>query len=415
MRKIKLHTKILIGLLLGVAVGLILGEKARLIEPVGTIFLRLISMIVVPLVLVSLMLGTASVGNIKKVGRMGAKTLAYFTVTTVIAITIGLLVANIAKPGLGLDKEIQEDLTKSYESKAQIGLERLEEKPSTVEILVDIVPTNPIKALIEGNMLQVIFLGLLFGMVLTMIKREKSETLINFLDALNDAIIEVVHVAMKLAPFGVFALIAGVVGQFGMNILVTLLKYALAVIGGLMIYTFTFNTLSVAFLGKMNPLRFYRGIKDAMIIAFSTSSSNATLPVAMDSLEHMGITRKFSSFVMPLGATINMDGTALYQGVSAVFIAQIYGLPLTIGDQLTIVLMATLASIGAAGVPTAGIVTLVVVLKQIGIPLEGLALILGVERILDMCRTTTNVIGNMACSVVIQEWEKEGELPLKVP
>lgn len=406
MKKLKLHTKILIGLMAGVLVGLALGEKAAFIEPVGKIFLRLITMIVVPLVLVSLMLGTAGVGDIKKVGRMGAKTLAYFIITTVIAITVGLLIANVAKPGLGLNQETQAQLYKSYESKAQIGLEKIQEKPSTIDIIVNIVPTNPLQALAEGNMLQVIFLGLLFGTVLTMIKKEKSENLLRFLDALNDAVIEVVHLAMNLAPFGVLALIAGVVGQFGLNILLTLLKYALAVIGGLIVYTFTFNTLSVAWLGKMSPRRFYRGIKDAMIIAFSTSSSNATLPVAMDSLERMGVERKFACFVMPLGATINMDGTALYQGVSAVFIAQIYGLQLNLGDQLMIVLMATLASIGAAGVPAAGIVTLVMVLKQIGIPLEGIALILGVERILDMCRTTTNVIGNMACSVVIQTWEK---------
>jgi len=406
-KKLKLHTKILIGLLLGIGVGLVLGEKATVIEPIGRIFLRLITLVVIPLVLVSLMLGTASVGDIKKVGRMGAKTLAYFMVTTVIAITVGLSVANLTKPGLGLNKETQEQLYKSYESKAQIGLERLKEKPSAIQILVEIVPTNPLQALAEGNMLQVIFLALLFGTVLTMIKKEKSETLIHLLDAVNDAVIEVVHIAMKLAPLGVLALIAGVVGQFGLSILVTLLKYAAAVIGGLFIYTFTFNSLSVSLLGKMSPRRFFKGIKDPMLIAFSTSSSNATLPVAMDTLEHMGIERKFASFVMPLGATINMDGTALYQGVSAVFIAQIFGLPLTLGDQLMIVLMATLASVGAAGVPAAGIVTLVIVLKQIGIPLEGLALILGVERILDMCRTTTNVIGNLAASIVIREWEKD--------
>jgi len=406
-KKLKLHTKILIGLLLGVVVGLVFGEKATVIEPIGKIFLRLITLVVIPLVLVSLMLGTASVGDIKKVGRMGIKALAYFMVTTVIAITVGLLVANLTKPGLGLNKETQEQLYKSYESKAQVGLERLKEKPSTIQILVEIVPTNPLQALAEGNMLQVIFLALLFGTALTMIKKEKSETLIRLLDAVNDAVIEVVHIAMKLAPLGVLALIPGVVGQFGLHILVTLLKYAVAVIGGLFIYTFTFNSLAVGFLGKMSPARFYKGIKDPMLIAFSTSSSNVTLPVAMDTLEHMGAERKFSSFVMPLGATINMDGTALYQGVSAVFIAQIFGLPLTLGDQLMIVLMATLASVGAAGVPAAGIVTLVIVLKQIGIPLEGLALILGVERILDMCRTTTNVIGNLAASIVIREWEKD--------
>jgi len=406
-KKLKLHTKILVGLCLGIVVGLIFGEKAAAIEPVGKIFLRLITLIVVPLVFVSLMIGTASVGDIKKVGRMGIKTLAYFIVTTVLAITIGLLVANLTKPGKGLARETQAELYKSYQSKAQIGLERLKEKPSTVQFLIDIVPANPIQALAEGNMLQVIFLALLFGTVLTMIKKEKSERLLGFLDATNDAIIEVVHIAMKLAPYGVLALIATVVGQFGLHILVPLLKYSLAVIGALVLYTFTFNTLAVGLLGKMNPQRFYQGIRAPMLFAFSTSSSSATLPVALDALDHMGVERKFSSFVLPLGATINMDGTALYQGVSAVFIAQIYGLPLNLGNQLSIVLMATLASIGAAGVPTAGIVMLVMVLKQVGIPLEGLALILGVERILDMCRTTTNVIGNLAASVVIREWEKD--------
>ncbi len=406
-KKLKLHTKILIGLCLGVVLGLILGEKATAIEPIGKIFLRLITLIVVPLVFISLMLGTASVGDIKKVGRMGIKTLAYFIITTVIAITIGLLVANLTQPGRGLSKDTQEQLYKSYEAKAQVGLERLKQKPSTIQFLIDIVPSNPIQALAEGNMLQVIFLALLFGTVLTMIKKEKSTTLLSFLDAVNDAVIQVVHVAMKLAPLGVLALIAAVVGQFGLNILVTLLKYSLAVIGGLALYTFTINTVAVGLLGKMSPSRFYKGIRAPMLFAFSTSSSSATLPVSMDALDNMGIERKFSSFVLPLGATINMDGTALYQGVSAVFIAQIYGLPLTLGDQLTIVLMATLASIGAAGVPTAGIVMLIMVLKQVGIPLEGLALILGVERILDMCRTTTNVIGNLAASVVIREWEKD--------
>ncbi len=406
MIKLKLPTRILIGLVLGVAAGLVLGDKAALFDPIGKIFIRLITMVVVPLVLVSLMLGTASVGDIKKVGRIGAKTLAYFIATTVIAISVGLLFANLTRPGLGLNKETQETLYKSYQDKARVGLERLKEKPSAIDILVNIVPTNPVQALAEGNMLQVIFLALVLGTALTMIKKEKSEALVGILDAVNDAVIQVVHIAMKLAPFGVFALIAGVVGQFGLNILTTLLRYALAVIGGLAIYTFTLNTLSVAFLGRMSPRRFYRGAKEAMIIAFSTSSSNATLPVAMESLEHMGVERRFASFVMPLGATINMDGTALYQGVSAVFIAQIYGLQLSVGDQLMIVLMATLASIGTAGVPAAGIIMLVMVLKQIGIPLEGIALILGVERILDMCRTTTNVVGNMAASVVIQEWEK---------
>jgi len=407
MKKIKLHTKIFIGLILGVAVGLIFGEKATIIEPVGTIFLRLITMVVVPLVFVSLMLGTASLGDIRKLGRIGVKTAVYFIITTIIAICIGLILANIVKPGEGLKENVKTELYKNYESTAQVGIHRMEEKPSLVEVLVNIVPTNPIKALIEGNMLQVIFLALLFGVVLTLIKNEKSKNLIEFLDALNDTIIQVVHIAMKLAPYGVLALIAAVIGKYGVNILITLLKYSLVVLGGLFLYTFSINSLSVSILGRTNPLRFFSAIKEAMVIAFSTSSSNAALPVAMESVGHIGVSREYSSFILPLGATVNMDGTALYQGVAAVFIAQIYGIPLGTVDQITIVLMAVLSSIGAAGVPSAGIITLAMVLKQIGIPLEGIALILGVDRFLDMCRTTTNIIGDMACSVVIQRSEEK--------
>ncbi|MGB8953167.1 MAG: dicarboxylate/amino acid:cation symporter [Candidatus Aminicenantales bacterium] len=407
MRKLKLHTKILIGLLLGIVIGLIFREKAMVIRPIGTIFIRLISMVVVPLVLVSLMLGTASLGDIKKLGRIGLKTILYFMVTTVIAISIGLILANVVKPGLGLNEEIKKEIYKDYSSNAQMGLERLKEKPSTIEVLVDIIPSNPFKSLIEGNMLQVIFIALIFGIALTMIQREKAVPLINFFEGVNDAVIQIVYIAMKLAPFGVCALIAVVVGQFGVHILITLLKYSLLVIFGLLIHLFLVNSLFIRFLGRANPLRFFKGCKEALLIAFSTSSSNAALPVAMECVQKQGVSREFSSFVIPLGATINMDGTALYQGISAVFIAQIYGMQLSIGDQLTIVLMATLASVGTAGVPSSGIITLVMVLKQIGIPMEGLALILGVERILDMCRTATNTAGNMTSSLVVQALEKK--------
>jgi Na+/H+-dicarboxylate symporter len=407
MKRIKLHTKIFIGLILGVVVGLIFGEKATIIEPVGTIFLRLITMIVVPLVLVSLMLGTASLGDLRKLGRIGIKTIVYFTITTMVAIVIGLFLANAVQPGSGLQEDIKEELYKNYESKAQVGIQRMEEKPSFIDIVINIVPTNPVQTLVEGNMLQVIFLALLFGTILTYIKKERSEVILKFLEGLNDAIIQVVHIAMRLAPYGVLALIAAVIGQYGVNILVTLLKYSLVVVGGLVIYTLGMNSLTLSLLGRMSPLRFFQATKEAMIIAFSTSSSNAALPVSMECVEHIGVKREYSSFVIPLGATINMDGTALYQGVAAVFIAQIYGIPLGLMDQVTIVLMATLASVGAAGVPAAGIITLAMVLKQIGIPLEGIALILGVDRFLDMCRTTTNIIGDMACSVVIKQSEEK--------
>jgi Na+/H+-dicarboxylate symporter len=405
--KIKLHTKIFIGLILGIVAGIVFREKVLIIEPVGTIFLRMITMIVIPLVFVSLMLGTASLGDVRKLGRIGAKTAIYFVITTIIAICIGLILANSIQPGEGLPENVQAQLLEDYQAKAQDGIQRFEEKPSILEVIINIVPTNPVAAFIEGNMLQIIFMALLFGMVLTLIPSDKSQVLIKMLDGLNDMFIQVVHIVMKLAPYGVLALSAVVIGRFGTDILLTLLKYCLVVIGGLVLYAVTFNSLSVKILGRMRPLHFFRAAKEAIIIALSTSSSMATLPVAMEGVEHVGVSREYSSFVIPLGSTINMDGTALYQGVSAVFIAQIYGIELGIAGQVTIVLMAVLSSVGAAGVPMAGIIALAIVLKQLGIPLEGIALIFGVERLLDMTRTAVNVIGNMACSVAIHEMEEK--------
>jgi len=405
--KIKLPTQIFLGLVLGVIAGLIFREKVLIIEPIGTVFLRLITMIVVPLVFVSLMLGTASLGDVRKLGRIGAKTAAYFMATTVIAICVGLLLANTIQPGTGLSDGVKADLYRNYEASAADGIKRMEEKPSVVEILTNIVPTNPVAAFIEGNMLQIIFMALLFGVVLTMIPKEKCDLITRFMDGINDILIQVVHIAMRVAPYGVLALSAAVIGRYGVDILITLLKYSLVVVGGLLLYGLTFNSLAVSLLGRKNPLLFLKAAKEALIIAFSTSSSMATLPVAMESVEHIGVKRTYSSFVLPLGATINMDGTALYQGVSAIFIAQIYGIPMGITEQVTIVLMAVLSSIGAAGVPMAGIIALALVLKQLGIPLEGIALILGVERLLDMVRTAVNVLGNMSCSVVIQQLEEK--------
>lgn len=407
LKKIKLHTKIFIGLILGVVIGLVFGEKAQIIEPIGTIFFRLITMIVVPLVLLSLMLGTASLGDIRKLGRIGMKTIIYFTVTTLLAASLGLLLADVFKPGYGISEDVKVQLYQNYESGAAASIEKLEAKPSVIDILVNIVPTNPVKALVDGNLLQVIFLALLFGTVLTLINKEKSEAIIKLVDGLNDAVIQIVHFAMRLAPYGVMALIASVIGKYGVNILLTLFKYTLVIVGGLFIYTLSINSFSLRFLGKISPLRFLRAVKEAIIIAFSTSSSNAALPASMEGVQHLGISRQYSSFVIPLGATINMDGTALYQGVAAVFIAQVYGIPLTFLDQATIVLMATLSSVGAAGVPAAGIITLAAVLKQIGIPLEGIALILGVDRLPDMFRTVTNIIGDMTCSIVISASEEK--------
>jgi len=407
MKKVPLHTKIFIGLFLGIVVGLIFGPKAKSIEFIGTIFIRLITMLVVPLIFFSLSLGTASLGDIKKLGRIGLKAIIYFTLTTAIALVIGLVAANLLKPGTGLNDQVKQDLLKNYQQSAGNQTSIIEQKPSLISVLVNIVPTNPIKAMAEGEMLQVIFIALLFGICLTFINSEKSRPLLQLFDGANEAILQAINLVMKFAPYGVLALLASIIGQFGAGILLTLLKYILVVILGLSVHAIVVDGLLVRYLGKMKPAKFFKNTADAMLIAFSTSSSNATIPVALECMDKLKVKREYSSFVIPLGATINMDGTALYQGVAAVFIAQIYGINLTLGAQATIVLMALLASIGTAGVPGAGMIMLAMVLKQVNIPLEGVALILGVDRIIDMCRTTVNMIGNMSASLFIHSSEEK--------
>jgi len=406
-KKVPLHTKIFIGLVLGVVAGLVFGPKARAIEFLGTIFIRLITMIVVPLVFFSLALGTASLGDVKKLGRVGLKSFVYFTATTVLAIIIGLLVANLFQPGTGLNDQVKQELLKNYQQTAQNRTSLLQEKPSLISVLVNIVPTNPVKAMAEGEMLQVIFIAIIFGLCLTFISEEKSRPLLKIFEAANDTILQVINLVMKFAPYGVLALLASIIGQFGAGILLTLFKYVLVTIAGLAFHALIVDGLLVKFLGKVKPSYFFKKTSDATLIAFSTSSSNATIPVALECLDNLGVKREYSSFVIPLGATVNMDGTALYQGVAAIFIAQIYGLQLNLGAQATIVLMALLASVGTAGVPGAGMIMLAMVLKQVGIPLEGVALILGVDRLIDMCRTAVNMLGNMAASVFIHTSEEK--------
>ena len=412
----RLHTKILIGLVAGVPVGLLLGPRAEHIEFLGRLFILLIRMIVVPLVFSSLFVGTASLGNIRKLGRIGAKTVLYYLCTTAIAITIGLLLGNAIQPGSGLEESTKSELLESYSTEAAQKIEIASQRPSgadaIVETLIRIVPGNPIASLAEENMLQIIFFALLFGIAITLVPGNKGQPAIDFFEAVSEGMIQLVHIVMKFAPIGVLALIAAVVGKFGVDILFSLLKYALVVVAGLVLHMVFIYSGAVRLFGKIGPLEFFRGIRPAQLIAFSTSSSNATLPVTMECAEeNLGVSEEVSSFVLPLGATINMDGTALYQGVAAIFIAQVYGLSLTVGDQITIVLMATLASIGAAGVPGIGIITLTMVLQTLGLPLEGIALILGVDRILDMCRTTVNITGDASAALVVAATEGELERP----
>ncbi len=411
--KFQLYTKIFIGLLLGLVFGILASQfgfsvfVTVYIKPIGSIFIRLISMIVVPLVFASLLVGTASLNDIRKLGRIGTKTIAYYLCTTAIAITIGLLLVNTFKPGEALSPQTRTRLEQAGRTEADKQIEAIK-KPKITDTLLQIVPTNPVKAFTEGKMLQIIFFAIMLGIALTVVPDDRAQPVINFFDTLNDAMIQVVHIIMKLAPYGVFALIAAVVGDFGLDILPLLLKYALVVIAGLILHAAVTYSLAIKTFSKLKIAAFYRGIRPAQLIAFSSGSSSATLPVTMECAEkNLGVSREVSSFALPLGATINMDGTALYQAVSAVFIAQVYNMDLGLTGQLTILLTATLASIGTAGAPGVGIIMLAMVLESIGIPLDGIALILGVERIIDMCRTAVNVTGDLSCAVVVSSNENE--------
>jgi Na+/H+-dicarboxylate symporter len=414
--KLQLYTKILIALALGAFFGLLAnglhfpGFVLTYVKPFGTAFVRLISMVVVPLVFASLLVGTTSLKDIRSLGRIGVKTLVFYLCTTAIAITIGLLLANVWRPGAGLSEEAKSELL------AGVAEERVsptpDEKPSIKDVLLNIIPTNPIRALAEGQMLQIIFFALLTGICLTLIPPPRAGPIIQFFESVNDVVVKMIHLIMKLAPYGVFALIASVVADFGLNILLLLIKYCLTVVVGLVAHVLLVYSSVIKAFSKMAVRTFFAGIRPAQLIAFSSGSSSATLPVTIEcTSQTLGVSRYICSFTLPLGATINMDGTALYQGVSAVFLAQLYGLDLSLGQQLTVVLTATLASIGTAGTPGAGIVTLAVVLTSIGVPLEGIAIIMGVERILDMCRSVVNITGDAACAVVVGATEGQLDPP----
>ncbi|MCH9015176.1 MAG: dicarboxylate/amino acid:cation symporter [Gemmatimonadetes bacterium] len=416
----KLHNKILIGLIAGAVVGVganFISAKTgstaavdlvRRIEPVGTAFIRLIMMIVVPLVVASLMLGAASLGNLATLGRIGSKTVAYYMATTAIAVSIGLVLSNIVRPGAGLSQEAQTQLLAEFGGDADSRIQLAREAPGLIQVFLDMIPRNPIAAAANGDMLPLIVFTLLFGAATAALPEDKKRPLIQFFDGINEVAMTIIKWIMVLAPYAVFALIAAITARFGWDILKSLLIYSLTVVAGLLFHAMvTYGFVIRGFLG-LSVTGFFARIREAQILAFSTSSSNATLPVTMRvAKENVGISNRVSSFVLPLGATINMDGTALYQGVAVMFIAQVFGIDLSIWQQLTVVLTATLASVGAAGVPSAGIITLTLVLVQAGVPETGIALILGVDRILDMCRTAVNVTGDVTAAAFVARLEGE--------
>lgn len=425
MKHLPLHWKIIIGMILGVIFGLIAISMgwdqftSDWIKPFGTIFINLLKLIAVPLVFASLIKGVASLSDISKLSRIGSKTIALYLVSTVLAVITGLLIVNTLQPGKHFSEEKRIEFKEKYASKTEVKMQAAAQvkDQGPLQFLVDIVPQNFMKASTNNkNMLQVIFFAILFGIAMIMLPDEKTQYVKGFFDGVNEVILQIVDIIMMTAPYGVFALLASLMVDFSdgdLNNVIELFSalglYSLAVVSGLLIMILVVYPTILRLFTKMNYLNFFKGIMPAQMLAFSTSSSAATLPVTMERCEdYLGVSEEVSSFVLPLGATINMDGTSLYQAVAAVFIAQAFGIDLDLTQQLTIVLTATLASIGAAAVPGAGLVMLVIVLGAVGMDPEGVALIFAVDRILDMLRTVVNVTGDATVASVIAS--SEGQL-----
>ena len=400
-------------MVLGVLYGLLASKMGWVdftndwIKPWGKIFINLLKLIAVPLVFASLIKGVSSLSDISKLSRIGGKTIGIYLFTTVVAVTFGLLLVNIIQPGTSFSEEKRIELKEQYASNAasKIASAKDVKEDGPLQFIVDMVPSNFIQATGNNkNMLQVIFFAILFGIAMVMLPKEKTSVVKGFFDGVNDIILQIVDLIMLTAPYGVFALLGGLVVDFGgsAELFQALGIYSLSVVIGLLLMIMVVYPLILKSFTKLKYFDFFKGIAPAQMLAFSTSSSAATLPVTMERCEdHLGVSEEVSSFVLPLGATINMDGTSLYQAVAAVFIAQAFGYDLDLSQQLTIVLTSTLASIGAAAVPGAGMVMLVIVLSSIGIDPEGIALIFAVDRLLDMLRTVVNVTGDATVATVV--------------
>jgi DAACS family dicarboxylate/amino acid:cation (Na+ or H+) symporter len=421
-RGLALHTKILIGLAVGAIAGIsanvltasnpgangkVMWVARYITDPAGQVFLRMLFMVVVPLVFASLALGVAQLGDLKKLGRIGMKTLAYFMLVTALATTIGLALVNTVKPGVGFSPEVQTRLMETFGKEAeQRGEQAKSDQGFGINTFVNIVPRNPIDAAAKTDMLAVIFFALVFGIALTLIPSRKSEPVQRVLDGLGEAIIKIVGMAMQIAPFAVAALIFSTTARFGWGVLQSLLWYAACVLVGLAIHQFVVFSVLVRVFARLNPLVFFRKVTPVMITAFSTSSSNATLPTSIKAAEEeLGVPPQIAGFVLPLGATMNMNGTALFEGVTCVFLAQVFGVPLGITEQLIVIVLSVLMAVGTAGVPGGSIPLLMIVLNTIGVPPGGIAIVLGIDRILDMSRTVPNVTGDLTCACYIARSE----------
>lgn len=403
-----LSIQIFLSLVLSVVVGLVLGEGAAApvqmwIAPIGTMFINLIKMMIVPVVFCSLVVGMTSMGDLKKLGRIGIKTLGIYLVTTAVAIVIGFAVAGVVQPGMGITMT------------ANLAAQKVKEAPTIMQVLLNMIPANPIASMAKADILPVIIFALFIGSGIISVGGHRAEVLIKFFDAFAEVCYKIINMVMKLSPIGVFALLLPVVVTNGPKVLLPLLSVIVCMaIGSAIQATLVYGGL-VATFGKMSPVKFFKGMSEAMAIAFTTCSSAGTLPVNMKNTEEkLGVRRDIASFVLPLGATINMDGTALYMGICSIFIANAFNVPLTFDQMMMIVFTGTLASIGTAGVPGAGLIMLAMVLQSVQLPIEGLALVAGVERIMDMFRTCINITGDAMVAVVVNQSEGKTVVPSNI-
>ncbi|WOV83296.1 dicarboxylate/amino acid:cation symporter [Sporosarcina jeotgali] len=403
--RFNLVTQIFTAFVLAIILGSIFGSKIDFLQPLGDLFLRLIKFVIAPLILSTLVVGVASMSDPKQLGRIGVKTIAYYLSTTAVAIIIGLAVAFLINPGTGVNITADE---------GSIPEAAVAEPQSPIDTFLNIVPTNPFEALASGNILQIIFFALFIGIAITMIG-EKAAPVLTFFEGFAEIMYKITGIIMRVAPFGILGLMAPVVGEYGLSVLLPLLKVVIAVYIACIVHALIVYSIAVKTIGKLSPITFFKGIFPAALVAFSTASSAGTLPVTIkNTTENLGVPKRIASFVLPLGATINMDGTAIYQGVAVVFIAQFFDLQLTFLQLLTVVLTTVLASIGTAGVPGAGMIMLAMVLNSVNMPLEGIALIAGIDRVLDMMRTSVNIVGDASAAVIVAGSEREIQ-PIEQP
>jgi DAACS family dicarboxylate/amino acid:cation (Na+ or H+) symporter len=416
MARMALHNRILVGLVagatLGVTVNLASGGGARVdafvrnvTEPVGRMWLAALIMVVIPLIVSTLSLGIAGLGSLRRLGRIGLVTLLSFLSLTVLSTLLGLLVMNTVEPGRGLHPEVRERLLETYRGEAE-GAMGLSGSSFGIDLLVKVVPRNPVKAAADGDMLAVIFFSLMIGVALTTLSAEKAAPMRGFLDSLGHVTIAIIEMVMKVAPIGVFCLIFSVTARFGYGLLLNLLVYVVSVVGTLAAFEFVAYPLVLALVARRSPREFFRRSEIVLLTAFSTSSSSATLPTSMRvAREELGVPPEIAGFVLPLGATLNMNGSALFEGATVLFLAQVFGVQLSLGTQLVVVIMAVITAIGTAGIPGGSIPLLMMILGMVGVPMEGIAVILGVDRLLDMCRTVLNVTGDLVTTTIVTRFE----------